>query len=270
MPGNQYHRPIMRVRSVVALALLLASCAPAPAQARGRVRVPPVAPDSVPQWIYNPSNRVGEGSPWFLRNIIVLGFKEGTTRVERQEAVDLIGGEVIGGVQYGVGEGEYYVRIQDDGTTEPLFRAIDLLETLPQVSFAATELVNAYGPEPSVGDPISDPEILTMAAGDTLLEPIYSRENWVGGLPCMSGRTLKNIVFVVFTAESALEERQAAIARVDGEAVGKDSLYGDRGYYYVRVPEDGSGRLICDAIQRLDALPQVELVHPVLVDPSDL
>jgi subtilisin family serine protease len=111
--------------------------------------VPPVAPDTVPESIFDPANVVlnaPEFTGSILRDIVVLEFQETASQAERQEAVDLVDGEVVGGWQFGVGEGWYAVRIPDDGTTEPLFRAIRVLTGLPQVVLAGPQVLDAPPP----------------------------------------------------------------------------------------------------------------------------
>ena len=53
----------------------------------------------------------------------MVAFKEGATQPERQQAIDAVGGEVIGGEHVDRG-GYYYVRIPSDGTADVLFRTI--------------------------------------------------------------------------------------------------------------------------------------------------
>lgn len=102
--------------------------------------VPALAPDTLPDWIFAPSNIIKnapEMSGTFLRNVLIVEFHEETPQEERQAAVDLIGGEVVGGFRfYGENDGLYYVQISDDGTTAPLFHAIRTLQALPQVALA--------------------------------------------------------------------------------------------------------------------------------------
>jgi hypothetical protein len=109
-------------------------------------RVPALPPDSVPVavWdkIHAPENIIRSSPEWgapFPRDLIVLAFKEDATQRERQQAVDAVGGEVIGGEHIDRG-GYYYVRIRSDGTADALFRAITKLKTFPTVDLASPEL----------------------------------------------------------------------------------------------------------------------------------
>ena len=107
--------------------------------------VPAMPPDSVPEavWreIHAPQNVIRSAPEWgvpFPRDLVVVAFKEEATQAERQEAIDAIGGWVIGGERVDRG-GYYYVRIKSDQTGEPLFRAIAKLKTFRQVDIASPE-----------------------------------------------------------------------------------------------------------------------------------
>src|SRR5256885_7276362 len=111
-----------------------------------RVTVPDSPPDSVPRAIWNeihaPSNIEHSAPEWsapFPRNVVLVMFRERASRSAKQRAIDAIGGTVIGGAALGRG-GYYYVRIEDDGTSRPLFRAISTLRSLSQVELATPEL----------------------------------------------------------------------------------------------------------------------------------
>jgi hypothetical protein len=112
---------------------------------RATPRVPALPPDSVPSalWdeVHAPENIIPSSPEWgvpFPRNLIVLAFKEDATQTERQQAIDAVGGEVIGGEHIDRG-GYYYVRIRSDGTADALFRAITKLKTFPKVDLASPE-----------------------------------------------------------------------------------------------------------------------------------
>lgn len=107
-------------------------------------QVPPAAPDSLPAGLYDESNvRFGSACVTgpMLRGIVVVIFQQGATQAERQEAVDLVNGVVIGGV-HAVEEleGSYYVRVEDDPDGQILCDAVEALNALPQVLFAGEEL----------------------------------------------------------------------------------------------------------------------------------
>jgi hypothetical protein len=108
-------------------------------------RVPAQAPDTVPIGLYdNPANMLAN-SPHFalsdkvLRDIVSLRFHPGATREERQAAVDVVHGAVVGGQPMPGDESYYLVRVDADGTGSLLAQAIDTLNTLPQVAVATPE-----------------------------------------------------------------------------------------------------------------------------------
>lgn len=103
-------------------------------------------PDSIPlaiwKQMHSPENMEASAPEWgvpFPRNIVVVMFQEETSRTYKQRAIDAIRGTVVGGVALCRG-GYYYVRIPDDGTSRPLFRAIKKLKTFRQVQSATPEL----------------------------------------------------------------------------------------------------------------------------------
>jgi hypothetical protein len=99
--------------------------------------VPAVPPDSVPGWFGDDSS-FAESGRGFLRGVLDVSFKPGTTTSAKQEAVDSVSGTVVGGV---VGdsawEGAYYVRVTDDGSGTQLRAAAAKLRSLPQVLSAS-------------------------------------------------------------------------------------------------------------------------------------
>jgi len=130
---------------VCALALACAGGVRAPTGAVSALpappRVPAVPPDTVPSDRYaaerlDPSRR-------FPRDLVVIGFRPGATLAEKEAALDLVQGAVVGGwpLPPGMGEGLYLVRIREDGTMGPLTRAIAQLRVLPQVALVGPDLV---------------------------------------------------------------------------------------------------------------------------------
>lgn len=109
------------------------------------------SPDSMPSGaladsIYAPENRISDPrlGNWVPRDIVFLSFDPDATQKQRQEAIDLIDGRVVGGVPVHTGAW-YIVRIPSDGTAEPLVQAIRALESL--------STVRAATPHPSGGVP---------------------------------------------------------------------------------------------------------------------
>lgn len=100
--------------------------------------VPAVIPENStgPAWFFDPQYSVdctGLLPGTCLRNVVEIFFTADATQEEKQTAVDLIDGEYIAGFHL---TGMYLVQIEDDGTLEPLKRAIALLDSLSQVEAA--------------------------------------------------------------------------------------------------------------------------------------
>jgi hypothetical protein len=118
-------------------------------------RVPALPPnqymaDSVASEVYSPSN-ISEGDSVitgpFPRDLLWVWFQDGASQPERQAAIDLIHGKVVGGAPVRFG-GIYYVRIHADGTTGRLQRAIAMLKALPQIRLATVDLsILTSGPQ---------------------------------------------------------------------------------------------------------------------------
>jgi hypothetical protein len=92
-------------------------------------------PDTIPEWVHADSNIADVtsivGGP-FTRQVLIVTFRNDASLADRQLAVALVGGQVVGGV---AGEGGYYVvRISDpDRSGKQLFAARRRLAQLPQV-----------------------------------------------------------------------------------------------------------------------------------------
>jgi hypothetical protein len=98
--------------------------------------VPLTPPSGRPAELYHESNviagsRLATGP--YPRNVVVVVFHRAATQAERQAAIDLVGGEVVGGYPR---SGIYLVKAPDDGTDAPLVSAIEKLSALPQVASA--------------------------------------------------------------------------------------------------------------------------------------
>jgi hypothetical protein len=110
----------------------------------------------------------------FPRDIVLLIFKNGTSIEQKQAAIDLVDGEVIGGAPPKIPgiEGVYVVRVPDDGTSRPLMRAIDALEALPQILAATVDVrLKASYRKPSDGG--------GWRVGDWTVRPELARgPNW--------------------------------------------------------------------------------------------
>jgi len=101
--------------------------------------VPPTPPSGIPLDLYHESNviagsRLATGP--YPRNVVLVRFHRSATQAERQAAIDLVGGEVVGGSPIA---GIYIVKAPEDGTDAPLVSAIERLSTLPQVASAGPD-----------------------------------------------------------------------------------------------------------------------------------
>lgn len=145
----------MRIGHIGLIAFVsgMISCAP-PSAAHstgprvGHAVVPLQAPDHQPQWISDQSNWVKNLrhiSSRFVKDIVVVRFRAGASQAERQQAIDRIDGTVIGGMPFVSIEGVYYVRIPPDSTNENVFKAIGVLNSLPQIQNALPYLITDDG-----------------------------------------------------------------------------------------------------------------------------
>lgn len=220
--------------------------------------VPPAAPIHTPPGFYEEDNvRYGWGClPGnMLRGIVVVRFRESASRAERQAAIDLIDGEVVGGRGPVLGgEGFYYVRVEDDPKERALCDALMRLNVLPQVDVAMPYMVEE---EPDTTRPSVPP-----TAPNDIPRGLY--QDIRHGSACVSGPMVRATVVVIFREGTTQREKQAAIDLVRGEVVGGiRGVAGLEGYYYVRVEDDPEGWILCRAVSRLDGLPQVALASPV-------
>ncbi len=121
-------RPLSSVGIVATLSLLgLSGCThhPSPATAAphiagGAHTVPALSPDYLPDSLFTALGIVrGESDTamFMVRSIVKVLFKDGTAQRERQQAIDLIGGVVVGGARV-TDDGDYYVRIPGSTTRD--------------------------------------------------------------------------------------------------------------------------------------------------------
>lgn len=131
------HRPPL----VVAIALVVACSAPSEAQSPSpeSAQVPPQAPDRLPERLFDPNSL--RNLPCITgpadRGIVVVRFEDGATQAQKQEAVDRVDREVVGGLASETREGFYYVVVEDDPDGEVVCAAVETLDSMPQVSIAS-------------------------------------------------------------------------------------------------------------------------------------
>lgn len=85
--------------------------------------------------------------------VLSVDFDAEATQTERQAAIDLVGGTVIGGVNRG-GYGWYYVEVAGDGTTETIYEIARTLDALPQVLLATPYIRFRSSPDTSRRQPV--------------------------------------------------------------------------------------------------------------------
>jgi hypothetical protein len=126
--------------AVAVVALVATGCGSAYPNAvtAARQPVPAEAPDSVPGWVRADSNMTGPSASIpvrFRKNLLIVQFDRKATQAERQAAIDLVAGTVVGG-----GGGTIYlVRITDPGDGSEMVKAGKRLETLPYVLAASPD-----------------------------------------------------------------------------------------------------------------------------------
>jgi hypothetical protein len=122
------------------LAVLLPACHAAHLSSRvsSRNTVPPISPDSTPYALFDSlgsvSSAPGVRFPW-IRSIVAVGFRAGTSQSDRQSAVDQVNGIVVGGIRFRGEDGDYFLRIPD-ATFAGIQKAIAIERALPQVAIA--------------------------------------------------------------------------------------------------------------------------------------
>lgn len=260
---------------------LLTSCLAALASCSHSVEagspVPAATPDTLPHWIYDhetSDSPVLSGT--FLTNILTVVFESGTPRRERQEAVDSVNGEVVGGQRLFGDEGYYYVFVADDHPETPgqaLVDAMELLDSLPQVAGASP--VQIFPPEGlRLGKPSGEtgwqvPELPPDSVpSGALADSIFAPENRISD-PRLGSRVPRDIVFLSFVPDATQEQRQEAIDLVGGRVVGGVPVH-PGAWYIVRIPSDGTAEPLVQAIRALEGLPTVRAAtpHPTGVVPA--
>jgi len=107
----------------------------ATAQSSGST-VPALPPNLIPAWVLADSSIDSLG---YTKGVINVLFKPGTTQAERQSAITLIGGTVVGGLPSSTGDGYYIVAVPDDGSGAQLEAAIATLLAEPAVKDAGRD-----------------------------------------------------------------------------------------------------------------------------------
>lgn len=102
--------------------------------------VPVIPPDSFPRALVVDSNMVlapAQSTFRMAKNALLLMFVAGATSAQRQAAVDLMAGTVVGGFRvFGDGDGEYVIQVAPHPQAATVFTAIAVLQALPYVAHA--------------------------------------------------------------------------------------------------------------------------------------
>jgi len=108
--------------------------------------VPGQAPDSIPAWVYSDTNIASSGTTAidapFTKRIVIVEFKQGASAFQRDSAISVVGGTVVGGSTVPGQEGHYYVRLEDTVGTA-LLAAASQLRAMPQVASAFANVAGA-------------------------------------------------------------------------------------------------------------------------------
>jgi hypothetical protein len=102
-------------------------------------------PATRPAWFNDDSSWAGPYHDDYLKRVITLCFKDGTTLQDRQLAVGYVNGTVVGGEPLSSGDGCYFVKVADDGSDTQLGAAINRLKRLSQVEVAAPTFAGSPG-----------------------------------------------------------------------------------------------------------------------------
>lgn len=253
------------------------------AQSPDRESAPAVAavPDTVPRGWSIPSDSANaffrhenlvivhpRASGPYPRNLVLVLF--GASREERQSAVDLVEGSVVGG--NGV---YYYLLLPDCSSEDPVWRAHDLLVEFPRVLhvsplfFAFTSGAPPEAAERPSALPTEDGAAILSAdpprgwtVSEDAVRAFYADENTVLSHPRMSGPYPANLVMVAFREGSSTAEVRRGIDEVGGVVVGGNGVH-----YFLHVEIGGPACAdlpVWCAIDLLERLPQVELANPLM------
>jgi len=189
--------------------------------------------DSAPEW-----------SAPFPRNIVLVMFQDGAARDAKQQATDAVQGVVIGGAPLSKG-GYYYIRIPDDGTSRPLFRAIKILQSFPQVELATPELpaINseryseyAAAPGDTLRPQVPLSRVLPDDSARTVPSPFGTAE-----------RYYRDIVGIVFFDTTSGATIRAILEKYRGSIIAGGAAL-PHAVYYVQVPDPGGTYTAIDSV----------------------
>lgn len=105
--------------------------------------VPAFAPDTVPAGWLDDANLTSDARSLsrFVRDVVTVLFRPGTSQQDRTEAIASVSGEVTGGMRMDGVDGLYYVRLPADTTNNRVFDAVRRLQRHPVVRGASLKFV---------------------------------------------------------------------------------------------------------------------------------
>lgn len=206
--------------------------------------VPAVPPDTMP------ADAFGEIAPNGVMSVdvLVVQFRQTATLDQKQEAIALVNGTVIGGLPAPPEissslEGFYVIRIPGDGTSAGMNRALEQLRALPQVLVAVPNVVlrpNYRKPEDGPGwrDWEVDPQLASVTGENWAPEQVGGPLAW----GCETGSTQFAIAVVDlgFGTPTDLSPNLISPSRVPGRS--RPRCLGNRGHGCPRKQRKVSGR----------------------------
>jgi hypothetical protein len=103
-----------------------------------KATVPSEPPDTVPAWFQDDSS-FSESGWGTLKHIIVLQFQPGAPLPDREDAINRVCGQVVGGWRSQLPErNAYAVQVPDGGDERRLHELVEELRKLPQVRSAGS------------------------------------------------------------------------------------------------------------------------------------
>ena len=165
---------------------------------------------------------------------------------------------VVGGARLGRG-GYYYIRIEDDGTSAPLFRAIRKLKSFPQVQSATPELPDISPLRHQSGARVQGDTSRPAVPSLNNLPPDSTFTVEAPDLPRAQGLYYRNIVGIIFDDTTSGTTIRRVLSRYAGTIIG-----GNPGEYIVRIPDPGPKFVAVESIvTQLYAEPGVALARKV-------
>ena len=193
-------------------------------------------------------------------------FKATATVVDRQAAIAVVGGVVIGGVRILGSDGYYLIRLVSDTSVRGPKKAAALLESLPAVDQAFVETVSArlMYLRPREGNDLSVPALAPDSIPTSLINSLEL-------LTDAAGKQLRSeLVVLQFHEGTSQAIRQAVISSVSGVVVGGQAGIQMEGWYLIRVVTATTVAAIDSVVDRLTMEPSVAVVGPFSVGlPND-